>query len=213
MIKARNRFIRLNDIKVRDKLFLLYILCVLIPIVFTNIVFCFKISISTREQEIQNITLDLRKIQSELKKIINESIILSHTIYTDRSLNDLLEATYEDSKEYFNYYTDYLSNIRGRYIYAYQNIHEINIFTDNPSIFDSAGYLKLTEVVEESDWYQKLQTSRNQILVHSYISEEYNGTRQVFSIITFFFLTNHVIIFINSRLTEYSLYNNIYCIL
>ena len=183
MKKSKSPFFWLNDIKVRDKLFLLYILCVLIPIVFTNIVFCYRIMVNTREQQIQNITLDLRKIQSEFRKIINESIILSHTIYTDRSLNELLEATYLNSKDYFNSYINYLKNMRGRYIYSYQNIHEINIYTNNPSVFNSAGCLKLTKDVIENCWYQKLQITPNQILLHSYISEDYSGTRQIFSII------------------------------
>ncbi len=68
MKKSKSPFFWLNDIKVRDKLFLLYILCVLIPIVFTNIVFCYRIMVNTREQQIQNITLDLERYRASLER-------------------------------------------------------------------------------------------------------------------------------------------------
>ncbi|HZJ56756.1 MAG TPA: sensor histidine kinase [Clostridia bacterium] len=183
MARMRTPLIHLNDIKVRNKLLSLYIFSVLIPIILTNFIFYRKISNSVREQEMQYIAQDLQKIKGDFKRIIDDNATLSHAIYTDRNLYAFLDRHYEDSHEYYAYYTQYLKNMQERYKFTFPNIYDINIYTDNPGVLDSAGYLRLTEEVRDSDWAQKLQNIQNQVLVYAHIQKDYNGLHRVFSII------------------------------
>jgi hypothetical protein len=71
MARMKNPLIHLNDIKVRDKMLLLYIFSVIIPIIFTNFIFYSKISQSVGEREMQYIAQDMQKIKGDFKRIID----------------------------------------------------------------------------------------------------------------------------------------------
>jgi two-component system sensor histidine kinase YesM len=115
MARMKNPLIHLNDIKVRDKMLLLYIFSVIIPIIFTNFIFYSKISQSVGEREMQYIAQDMQKIKGDFKRIIDENATLSHAIYTDKNLYTFLDRHYENSDEYFTYYIQYLKNMQERY--------------------------------------------------------------------------------------------------
>jgi two-component system sensor histidine kinase YesM len=115
MARMKNPLIHLNDIKVRDKMLLLYIFSVIIPIIFTNFIFYSKISQSVGEREMQYIAQEMQKIKGDFKRIIDENATLSHAIYTDKNLYTFLDRHYENSDEYFTYYIQYLKNMQERY--------------------------------------------------------------------------------------------------
>ncbi|NLJ66526.1 MAG: sensor histidine kinase [Clostridiales bacterium] len=183
MARMKNPLIHLNDIKVRDKMLLLYIFSVIIPIIFTNFIFYSKISQSVGEREMQYIAQDMQKIKGDFKRIIDENATLSHAIYTDKNLYTFLDRHYENSDEYFTYYIQYLKNMQERYKLTFPNIYDINIYTSNPRILDSAGYLRLTQEVRNNEWIKKLKKIKNQVLVYAHIREDFRGLNRVFSII------------------------------
>ena len=183
MARMKNPLIHLNDIKVRDKMLLLYIFSVIIPIIFTNFIFYSKISQSVGEREMQYIAQDMQKIKGDFKRIIDENATLSHAIYTDKNLYTFLNRHYEDSDEYFFYYIRYLKNMQERYKLTFPNIYDINIYTSNPWVLDSAGYLRLTQEVRNNEWIKKLKKIKNQVLVYAHIREDFRGLNRVFSII------------------------------
>lgn len=179
----KNIFTKLNDISVRNKLLLLYVICVLIPITVTNTIFYKRISKNAREQELTNISMDVTKTQMDFKRIINESIVLSHSIYTDKVLNTFLEKNYRNSEEYYETYYNYLKSLRERYIYSYYNISDVNIYTDNPGVLDSGGYLQITDEVKSSKWYEEFSNSNNQIIICSFFEEKNGIPHQQLSLI------------------------------
>jgi two-component system sensor histidine kinase YesM len=183
MVRMKNPLIHLNDIKVRDKMLLLYIFSVIIPIIFTNLVFYRKISHSVGEREMQYIAQDMQKIKGDFKRIIDENATLSHAIYTDKNLYTFLDKHYESTDEYFSYYIRYLKNMQERYKFTFPNIYDINIYTSNPRVLNSAGYLRLTQEVRNNEWIKKLKKIKNQVLVYAHIREDFRGLKRVFSII------------------------------
>ncbi|MGI6372354.1 MAG: sensor histidine kinase [Caldicoprobacterales bacterium] len=183
MVRMKNPLIHLNDIKVRDKMLLLYIFSVIIPIIFTNLVFYRKISHSVGEREMQYIAQDMQKIKGDFKRIIDENATLSHAIYTDKNLYTFLDKHYESTDEYFSYYIRYLKNMQERYKFTFPNIYDINIYTSNPQVLNSAGYLRLTQEVRNNEWIKKLKKIKNQVLVYAHIREDFRGLKRVFSII------------------------------
>ena len=100
MARMKNPLIHLNDIKVRNKMLLLYIFSVIIPIIFTNLVFYRKISHSVGEREMQYIAQDMQKIKGTLNVLSMKtppyhmpSIPIKSLYFSDRH--------YENSDEYF----------------------------------------------------------------------------------------------------------------
>jgi len=122
-------------------------------------------------------------MKTSFRRLIEDSVTLSHAIYTDSNLYDYLDRRYSDPYEYYYYYEKYMRNKMTRYIHVYSHIQEVNIYTDNPDIANSAGYLQIDRETRECDWYKKLNTAQNQILVYPHFEKKYDGIHRIFSII------------------------------
>lgn len=175
----KKRFLfNIDDMSVRTKLLLLYFLCVFIPIFVINSVFYQRLSNNIEEQTIERLNVSLDKIMVNLRKNIEGCISIANTFYTDRTLNNALEREYSSTLEYTNVYTEFLQNRITTYMPIYDQVREINIYTDNPTIIKSGGILPIDEEAKNSDWYEKVINTKNTILVHAYIEpyiDEFNN--------------------------------------
>jgi len=139
-----------------------------------------RISANVKTDNIDQITRSIQKTSNEFKRYINTGMILSHTIYTDNSLHDLLENRYSDIEDYYYYFDRHLRSYLKKYIMAYDTVEDINVFTSNETILSADTYRKLDEETRQSNWYKKLQTIKNKILVFSYYSmDPLNSERKV----------------------------------
>lgn len=158
---------KLYDIKLSNKLLILYIVLLFIPIVCTNALFYKKISDNVRTENINQISASMEKTKNEFTRLINSGITLSHAIYQDNNLSDLLEREYSGVEDYFLYFNKYLRDLLKKYLLAYDTIEDINIYTSNDTISAADTYYKLDNTIRQSEWYSKLQTIPNKILVFS----------------------------------------------
>lgn len=174
---------KLYDIKLRNKLLILYIMLLFIPIVFTNALFYKRISDNVRTQNINQITASMEKTKNEFTRLINSGITLSHAIYQDNNLSDLLEKKYTGVEDYFIYFNKYLRDLLKKYLLAYDNIEDINVYTSNDTIASADTYYTLNEGIRRSIWYSKLQKINNKILVYSGIQSNTLASKRKVSII------------------------------
>ncbi len=160
---------KLYDIKLSNKLLILYVMLLFIPIVCTNALFYKKISDNVRNENINRISMSMEKTKNEFTRLINSGITLSHAIYQDNNLTDLLQREYSDVEEYYLYFNKYLRDLLKKYLLAYGTIEDINIYSSNDTIPTADTYYKLDDKTRKTKWYSKLQTIRNKILVFSSI--------------------------------------------
>ncbi len=183
-MKAFKFFTRkLYDIKLSNKLLILYIMLLFIPIVCTNALFYKKISDNVRTQNVNQITASMEKTKNEFTRLINSGITLSHAIYQDNNLSDLLEKKYTGVEDYFIYFNKYLRDLLKKYLLAYDNIEDINVYTSNDTIASADTYYTLNDGIRQSIWYSKLQRINNKILVYSGIQSNTLASKRKVSII------------------------------
>lgn len=161
---------KLYDIKLRNKLLILYVALLFIPIVFTNALFYKKISDNVKADNKAQISRSIEKTKNEFTRLINTGMTLSHAIYTDNNLYEMLDRQYSDLEEYYVYFDKYLRGLLKKYMLAFNNIEDISIYSANNTIQTADTYYKLDDETKQSEWYKKLQTIKNKILVYSYAS-------------------------------------------
>jgi len=167
-MKVVECFIRkLYDIKLSNKLLILYVVLLFIPIVVTNTLFYERISDNVRTENINQISASMEKTKNEFTRLINSGITLSHAIYQDNNLSDLLGRKYSGVEDYFLYFSKYLRDLLKKYLLAYDTIEDINIYSSNDTIAAADTYYKLDDEIRQTVWYSKLQTIPNKILVFS----------------------------------------------
>lgn len=176
-------FKKFYDINLRNKLLLIYIILVFIPILTTNILFYYRISDSVQEREMEHINRSLDKSNSEFKRFIEDNVALSHSIYTDTSLYGLIDKKYASTEEYYSNFEIYLRNFFRKYILVYNTVQDIKVFSDNMSIPEAASYAQIDKGVRESDWFYELTNIKNKILIYPSIEEDSAGPRRYISLI------------------------------
>lgn len=145
----------LNYMKLRDKLLLMYVLSVFIPIVVTNVVFYNVTTANIRSQKTRDAGVALNNLKNDLRVTIDQGVGLSYSLYADPVFNDTLSRTFRSHFEYIDAYSSYLQGeFSGKLI---EGIRWYQVYTDNPTVL-SSGYIdRLTDSVRSTNWYQQFQ--------------------------------------------------------
>ncbi|CAM4002021.1 hypothetical protein GCM10007362_03570 [Saccharibacillus endophyticus] len=181
MKRRRSLIPRLNDIPLKRKFLLIYLLCVLLPIMTINLFFYFRTlsDIQTREQE--NLGRSLERARGELIGMIDESVALSRSIAADDSLYQALDRTYASPSEYYAVYDESLRDKLTRYMSA--NIFEVRVYTENASIQNGSNYGVIDDGEKTPEWIESLGTDSSAIAVAAYMDEETHDPRRRISVI------------------------------
>lgn len=145
----------LNYMKLRDKLLLMYVLSVFIPIVVTNVVFYNVTTNNIRSQKTRDAGMTLNNLKNDLRVTIDQGVGLTHSLYADPVFNDTLSRQFQSHFEYIAAYNSYLKGeFSGQ---LSEGIRWYQVYTDNPTIL-SSGYIEhLNDTIRSSNWYVQFQ--------------------------------------------------------
>ncbi|MGO4108334.1 sensor histidine kinase [Paenibacillus sp. YAF4_2] len=147
---------KINDIPLNQKFLMIYVFCVLIPIITINVFFYQQNSDNIRIREQENLRKSIDRAAAELHSMIDESVAVSHSIEGDDSLNEVLDKTYDSPVSSYDSYDSVLRNKLKRYMPVYPNILEIRIYTYNHSIQTGSNYFVINQAVEKSTWLEPM---------------------------------------------------------
>ncbi|ACT03929.1 sensor histidine kinase [Paenibacillus sp. JDR-2] len=143
---------KINDIPLNLKFLMIYVLCILIPIIGINVFFYQQNSDNIRIREQENLRKSMDRAAAELHSMIDESVAVSHSIEGDDTLNEALDKTYDSPVSSYESYDSVLRNKLKRYMPVYPNILEIRIYTYNHTIQTGNNYYVINAPEEKSPW-------------------------------------------------------------
>lgn len=146
----------LNNVRLRDKMLLMYFLAVFLPILVTNLIFYNVTSGSVREQRIQDITVALEQMKNEFRREVEDALEISSVFYTDIQLNEIVETVYDHPADYIEAYDTYLRRILNSGSAVYNSVSEITVYVDNPTLLYSGGINYIDDLVKEEAWYKAI---------------------------------------------------------
>jgi len=155
-----------NDIPLKYKFLLIYLLCVLLPILTINIFFYQRNSDDIRIREEENLRKSIERASGELIGMLEESVALSRSLAGDDSLYVALDREYASPLDYYDEYNDLLRDRLTRYMSP--NIVEVSIFTDNASIQSGTNYQVFHRDSNNLPWLGQLNQSNGNIVVVAY---------------------------------------------
>ncbi|KMK75562.1 sensor histidine kinase [Alkalihalobacillus pseudalcaliphilus] len=159
-----NRIPKFNDIKIRNKLLILYLFFVLIPIIFTNVFFYQMTINSIRKQKMNDVQLIMNQIANDFIVTIDQAVGVSTRFYTDAEMYDFFEQDYErpiDYIEAYDYYLRYLNRITP----LYYSIQAVTFYTDNDTVLFAGGVRPIHQYVDEINWYDEVMDTNGPILL------------------------------------------------
>lgn len=158
IIGVRDRFREyIDDFRMKKKLFVLYVFCVLMPLVLTDSFIIYVVFHSeqvARQHAMENVA---NAVSYNFVSHVENAAEMARNLYINRSLNEFLAKEYDDALEYvMAYYTYFQKSIFDAGMSS--NNIGIKLYTDNETII-KGGKCNSIASIRGSDWYQELETS------------------------------------------------------
>lgn len=144
----------IDNINIKNKLLLIYVLSIFIPVVITNIIFINIINKNVKEQQIGQINASLDRAKAQLYKNLNDVSVVGFTIISDRKIKEALDKKYSSLEEFYDQYSDFLRDALMKKNYVVNQISKINIYTKNRSIINSSEFVQINAEVMKNNWYK-----------------------------------------------------------
>ncbi|MFD1956851.1 sensor histidine kinase [Paenibacillus thailandensis] len=168
--------VSLNNVRLRNKMLIVYFLSVLIPVVLTNVIFYNITTNNVKKQKLRDISLAMEQIRNDFKAQIDAAVGISSVIYNDAILNEYLETHYEVQSDYVLNYQSYIKDMLGKYSPVYQTIQQISVYTNNDTIIYGGQVRPITGQVRDLPWYRSLSASGQSNPVVLLTDSDYPGT-------------------------------------
>ncbi len=158
-----------DDIPLKFKFLIIYLLCVLLPILCINSLFFLQDSKNTERREMDNLRISMDRVDNEIMQMVNSGVVIGNAVSADRVFNEMLEYTYSDNVAYYEEYDSYLRDKLEQYPNIYPYISWIGVYTSNPTLSNGGSYFMLKPNDLKSEWYQKMNEKKDKVTVTSYL--------------------------------------------
>lgn len=164
----------INNMKLKYKLMLFYVVVVMIPVLIIGIILISYFRDAALERAIDQATNNVEKIKSQMSTKLRVPTDISNLLFFDKNLAALVNREYpsilELTKAYMSY-TDFQE-----YILQYQEIANIRFFIDNPTLVNNLAITPLNPETEARAWYKKVMESKGIYWLYIDDKEDYIGT-------------------------------------
>ena len=171
----------LDNLPLARKLMLLYLCCVLLPLILTDSVIIYmtvRAEHNTSRHEMENIA---DAIKYSLSNRMDNAANLSLNIYSNKYINAFLEADYQSPLDYFERYQDFLKDSLYEASVVTSN-YQIVMYTDNPGIVNGGSFWNL-DTIKGEQWYRDFIDSGQEILAYPYYESSVTSSQRKISII------------------------------
>lgn len=148
----------INNMKLKYKLMLFYVVVVMIPVLILGIILTSYFRNAALERAIDQATNNVEKIKSQLSTKLRVPTDISNLLFFDKNLQKLTNEQYPNMLELTKAYMNY-TNFK-EYILQYQEIDNIRLFIDNPTLVNNLSITPLTPETKARAWYKKVMQTK-----------------------------------------------------
>lgn len=153
--------IKTNNIQIRKKLILSYLLVVFIPVLTVGLLLTESLKRMAVEHAVQQSVNNVEKIKKRVEDTLKVPTDISNKIYFDRRLKELLSKTYESNLEVYQAYSGFTDF--NDYMQLFKEIKGIRFYTFNTTLLENWFIFHLDSRMEEQSWYKEALRNRGKI--------------------------------------------------
>src|SRR5690625_5964722 len=124
------KYLHFNNIKLKNKLLLVYFISVFISIILTNITFYYVTTENVKKQKQRDLSLAVEQMANDFGKGIEDAVGVSNVLYTDNVLYTFLEYEYEALTDFVQAYNTDFRDIN-RYVPIYSAFIYFSVYNNN----------------------------------------------------------------------------------
>lgn len=145
----------LNDIKIRNKLLLAFLLTTLLPVLLVGGYLTFEMRTMAFQSALEQASINVDRVKKRTEEVIGVSQDIAYRLSNDARLKKLAIRQYVSTYDVVEAYRDY-SDMR-EYLRLYKDISNIRLYTDNATLLNNWELINPSSVIKESQWYQRAQ--------------------------------------------------------
>lgn len=158
---------RIDNYKIKKKFYLLYIICVLFPLIVTDSIIVYIVVRSERISTYSEMDNIANAVKYSLGSQIEQAARLGKSIYMDKKTNDFMDKEYKDPYEYVTSYQKFIKHMWSDNIAVMDNI-KFTMYSDNNTIVNGGRFIRI-EKETGSQWYIYFKKSgESQLLYFDY---------------------------------------------
>ncbi|MGG0823326.1 sensor histidine kinase [Paenibacillus turicensis] len=147
-----------NNLKLKHKLFALFVLVVLIPILIIGGGITYYFSKEATDRAISQASNDVQKIKNQLASLFRVPISISNTLMVDKALKKVVTTNYTNVSELTNAYLDYKEF--PNYKRLYREITGIRFYVNNPTLINNTEIIPTNPSIISQNWYKSVMDRR-----------------------------------------------------
>ncbi len=160
---------KINNIRLSRKLVILYVFCVLLPLIATDSVLLYIVRNNQQIKQFHAMENAASAMQYSLTNSIEYAAAMARQIYTNEYIERYLNTEYEDALTYVAAYQDFVKTtlLRG----AGMDSMLITMYADNPTIINGGSFSRLS-AIEDTGWYRTFTESGQDTMLYFYYDNE-----------------------------------------
>ncbi len=156
-----------NCLKLNQKLKLLFIFCVLIPMTVTDVIILANVYRSVAYDVETEMEQTARSVEYVLQNHMEYPANIAHNVYKSRVIEEFLNEQYKTPYDYYDAYYRLESGLMFDAALGIEGAR-VSIFADNPTISNGSGFYRM-ESFEDEDWFKALyEGEENRRLYYEY---------------------------------------------
>lgn len=161
-----NRII--DDFSLKKKLFLLYLLCVVIPVTLLDgMLFTNLLGKETRRQEndMKNIA---NAVQYNITQTIDDAVFITKDYWRSQTANDFLETKYASPYDFYRHYNEIETNSIAAEVSLVGRGASLHLYSDNSSIINGGEFGNFSRIRSQT-WFRYFEASGRVLVIYPYV--------------------------------------------
>ncbi|WP_277470966.1 MULTISPECIES: sensor histidine kinase [unclassified Paenibacillus] len=164
----------INNMKLKYKLMMFYVVVVMIPVLIVGIILISYFRNAALDRAIDQASNNVEKIKSQMSSKLRVPTDISNLLFFDDALEVLVNTKYPNILELTKAYMDYTDF--KEYMLQYREIANIRFFIDNPTLVNNLAITPLTSETEERPWFKKVMETKGIYWLYIDDKEEFLST-------------------------------------
>ncbi|QAY66651.1 sensor histidine kinase [Paenibacillus protaetiae] len=148
-----------NNLKLKHKLIVSYILIVLIPIMIVGSIITYYFRQQTLERAVEQASNNVEKLRIQTETMLKVPLKISDSLLLNEKMAQTVNTSYPDALELTKSYLSF-TDFR-TYKVQYKEISGVRIYFDNPTLVNNLEIIPATPDVKASSWYQEAMGTRS----------------------------------------------------
>lgn len=158
----------INDIPILQKMILIYVLFILLPMLVVYFVFFTQLKDEVGLREANAVNQSMERVTSDIEYLFDACLSIARDISVDQEINEMIDKDYPSTVSYFDVYYEKLRDQIQMYATSYNNVIKVSIFTSNLTVLNGGNIYFLSDSVKASEWYKEISDNNFQETIVSW---------------------------------------------